>query len=247
MTKANEELQAYLFGQRAHALAMWCARALDASPRFAEFVAANRSKVRKKIRLAADPEALRDLACELAVAHLLSQERSFAVAYEPLAAQGSSPDFGVNYKGHTVWYVEVTRARQPQAAESSLPHARLAALLCGKLRQLPVGAPALLALITDGFAWHGADLDGALRLLRQRAEAKDDAFFAFRGLDGTKAFRKHVACLSAVLLMPTSPGERPLLWQHALARQPLAAGIVKSLAHWEITHMQADPPPDAAS
>ncbi len=242
MTKANEELVEYLFGQAHHALAAWCARCFEESPRFAQFVAANRSKVRKKIRVAGDPEALRDLACELAVAYLLTQERSFEITYEPLAAQGSSPDFGVHYKGHTLWYVEVTRARAPRTVEAMLPAARLAALLCGKLRQLPAGAPSLLTLIADGFSFSAADLDSAMRLLRQRAEAKDDAFFAFRGLDGTKAFDKQVAYLSAVLIVHTSSREGPVFWQHGLARYPLPVGVTKIVAHWEIKHMQADAP-----
>jgi environmental stress-induced protein Ves len=239
MLKPHAELIAYLFGQANQPLAQWCARRFAVSSRFAEFIDAQRSKVRKKVRLAADYETQRDLWCELAVASQLTNERSFVVSYEPLAAQGSSPDFGVQFKGHTQLYVEVTRARIAPSGSQIAPEARLAALLCGKLRQLPAGAPSLLVLFTDGFSLAGMDLDQALRLLRQRAGAKDDAFFAFRGLAGAKAFQKQIALLSGVLLVPTN-GAPLVVWQHRAARLQAPPEVFKLLSRWEIHQMELD-------
>jgi environmental stress-induced protein Ves len=245
MLKPHAELIVYLFGQADHPLAQWCARRFATSPRFVEFIDAQRSKVRKKVRLAADHETQRDLLCELAVAYQLTNERSFAVSYEPLAAQGSSPDFGVQFKGHTQLYLEVTRARVARGGSQIGAEARLAALLCGKLRQLPAGAASLLVLVTDGFSLAGMDLDQALRLLRQRADAKDDAFFAFRGLEGVKAFQKQIALLSGVLLLSTS-GAPLVVWQHRAARHQAPPEVFKLLNRWEIQQMELDttaPPP----
>jgi uncharacterized protein len=239
MLKAHAELISYLCGQAAHPLAPWLATRFSAAPRFVDFIANQRSKVRKKIRLANEPEALRDLVCELAVAALLTEERNFLVSYEPLAAQGSSPDFGVQFKGHTTIYVEVTRAKAGRGEGAVSLEARLAALICAKLRQLPIGTPALLVLVADGFHVQGLDIDAAMRLLRQRAEAKDDAFFAFRGLAGAKAFYKQVVALSAVVILSTS-GVPGVVWQHRLARHPLPPAVLRMLQDWEIKTMLVD-------
>ena len=64
---------------------------LAGSPRFRAFAEAHRDKIRKKIRGAADPEALRDVRAELATARLLLADRRIELAFEAYGSGKTGP------------------------------------------------------------------------------------------------------------------------------------------------------------
>lgn len=203
---ATAQLIEAALGSPSHPLAGWYTPLLAITPGLREFTAANASKIRKKVRHAVDPAAQRDLRCELATAGLLAADRRSALVYEPLAAQGRrGPDFLLRHKGHTDVYVEVTRLRRA-VAENQDRSGKLAALVCGKLGQLVAGAANLLVIVSDSGRYSNEEIAGAIRLLRQRADAKDDAFFAFRGLAGARELQRQLPLLGGVLLAAPSDG-----------------------------------------
>ncbi len=107
-----DELLRHVFGDIAPALAAQCEEWIISSRRFKAFVEMYRDKIRKKLRNVRDEEGYRDLQAELATAHLLLQERRFAVEYEPLGiGKQRGPDFAVIFKSHLRFNVEVTRLR----------------------------------------------------------------------------------------------------------------------------------------
>lgn len=241
---SNAQLSALIaaaLGGPGHPLAGWYAGLLAASPALRSFSAENASKIRKKARLAGDPGALRDLRCELAVAAALAERRS-PLVYEPLAGAGRrGPDFLLRHKGHSEVYVEVSRLRPAQSAERPLAE-RLAGALCGKLGQLVAGAPNLLALVCDDGAL-GADVVAeTIRGLRRRAEAKDDAYFAFRGLDGARALLHALPRLSG--LLAASPGvAADELYLQPGARRPLPADLARAVGGWGLGATIGPPAP----
>lgn len=226
------ELVVAAFGGPAHPLAPWYAALLDASAPLCAFTAAHANKIRKKARLADEAATRRDLRCELAVAAALVDRRS-PLVYEPPAANGQRrPDFLLRYKGHSDVFVEVSRMR-PAASPEHDPTIRLAALLCGKLGQLAAGAPNLLVVVSDADAYDAATVSALLVALRQRADARDDAFFAFRGLDGARAFLQALPRLSAILVvMPVAV--QSVLAPHRGARHALPADLARAIAGWKL-------------
>src|SRR5512144_1502703 len=98
MAMLVDELLTYLFDGQAHLLYTPMATWLASSRRFAAFVTAFRTKIRKKLRARQDIEGLLDLQLELETAYLLLQERSFSLKYEPqLGGKVRGPDFAVTY------------------------------------------------------------------------------------------------------------------------------------------------------
>ncbi len=79
----SDDLLVSLFDGRPHPLAPALAGWMAASRRFTSFLAANQTKVRKKLRATRDPESRRDLQLELETAYLLLRERSLSLVYEP--------------------------------------------------------------------------------------------------------------------------------------------------------------------
>jgi len=174
----------------AEELAGW----LAGSARFRAFADAHRDKIRKKLRTAADAEARHDVRTELQVARLLLSDRRIALAYEAYGAGKAGPDFTVTLRGEQSFNVEVTRLRGvPRTAAYGGP-------LLAKVRQLPPSAPNLVLIAIEGDTAEALDVDAATRALRSRADAKDDAFFAARGFDGTRAFYERYLRLGAALV-----------------------------------------------
>ncbi len=79
----TDALLVSLFDGQPHVLASLLADWLASSRRFAAFVSANETKIRKKLRSTRGLEALRDLQLELETAYLLLRERSLSLVYEP--------------------------------------------------------------------------------------------------------------------------------------------------------------------
>ena len=211
-----------LAGELAEELAWW----LAGSARFRAFAEAHRDKIRKKLRTAADAEALRDVQTELQVARLLLSDRRIALAYEAYGSGKAGPDFTVTLRGERSFNLEVTRLRgAPRATAYGGP-------LLAKLRQLPPSAPSVVLIAIEGDTAEALDVDAATRALRAWADAKDEAFFAARGFDGTRAFYERYLRLGAVLVWceAATADARVALWINRSARMALPAKAARACA-----------------
>lgn len=189
---------------------------LSSSARFESFATTYRQKVRKKVRNAADAEALRDVRAELLTAHRLLVDKRFTVAYESYGSGRTGPDLTVAFRSTTTFNVEVTRLRKPPGTTA------VGATLLVKLRQLPPSVPNVVLVASDRPA-SDIDVAGSVRALRDRADAKDDDFFARRGLESARGFYERFLRLSAVVnWCDEAVGvERAMLWTNPSARIPL--------------------------
>ena len=167
---------------------------LAGSSRFRAFAVANRDKIRKKLRTAADPESVRDVRTELWVARRLLADRRIELAFEPYGAGKAGPDLSIAFRGTRAFNLEVTRLRSvPRLADHGGP-------LLAKLRQLPPSVPNAVLIAIEGKTAEALDVTAATRAVRARADAKDEAFFVARGFDGTRAFYERYLRLGAVLV-----------------------------------------------
>lgn len=235
------ELLHYIFTNTRLPIAIQFAQWLDASPRFRVFAETYRDKIRKKVRGITEAEGYRDLLAELETANFLVSERRFMVEYEKYGmGKQRGPDFSVTYKTHIRFDVEVTRLHGSQPGSMPEP-GKLANTLCAKLHQLPPSMINILVLAADDIPYSGDDpslvspgqalergLPGALTLLQERVERKDDEFFTRRGFLGARDFLRHYNRLSAIRLSTT--GAPPILRLQPQARHPLPpdlAGILR--------------------
>lgn len=212
---AVERLARYLHAEAdtdpvADELAGW----LAGSPRFRRFAEAHRDKIRKKLRSAGDVEARRDVRAELRTAHLLLADRRIELAFEAYGSTRGGPDFTVSFRGERTFNLEVTRLRgSPEAATYGGP-------LLAKLRQLPPSVPNAVLIAIEGRVAAALDMTGATRRLRARADAKDDSFFAGRGLQDSRGFYQRYLRLGAVFVAcEDADGEAGAsLWTNPSAR-----------------------------
>lgn len=198
-------------GRLAVELVAW----LATSPRFRSFAEANQAKIRKKLRGARDDESLRDVRAELQAAHLLLADRRIELAFEAYGSGKAGPDFTATYRGTRTFNVEVTRLRRPPDPAGA------AAPIAAKLRQLPPSVPNVLVIAVDAGSARRLDITAATRILRARADAKDEAFFAGYGLAGTRAFNERVLRLGAVITWSegaAAADERAAAWSNPSAR-----------------------------
>ncbi|NJN16253.1 MAG: hypothetical protein HC822_08240 [Oscillochloris sp.] len=229
-----QALVAAAFGSAEHPLAAWYAGMLGSVPPLRAFTATYATKIRKKARQAPAPAEQRDLRCELALAAALCTDRRSPLVYEPLAAAGRrGPDFLLRHKDHSEIYVEVSRLRPSRTSERD-PAERMAGALCGKLEQLPAGAANLLVLISDAGPFAADAITTTIQNLRRRAADRDDPYFAFRGLDGARAFQRGLPRLSALLVVAPAEATQSL-WLHAQARHQLPADLARTVASWRIS------------
>ena len=187
---------------------------LAGSPRFRAFAEAHRDKIRKKLRTAADGEALRDVRAELRTARLLLGDRRIDLAFEAYGAGKTGPDFTVMFRGTRSFNLEVTRPHR-------LPDPiGLGNGLLAKLRQLPPSVPNAILFAIPGDDATALDIDGAVRLLRARADMKDEAFFTAHRLDGTRDFYERYLRLGAVFASTedVDGDARATLWFNRSAR-----------------------------
>ena len=147
-------------------LAQWLAE----RRRFADLLTANRDKVRKKLRAAADGASLLDVRAELLVAARVCGDRRFALAFEAYGSGKRGPDFAVSFRDHQRFDLEVTRLRQAPSDETGIDARRLARAVLAKLSQLTAGLPNVVAVAVaaDGRA-STAVVDDALRILKRGA------------------------------------------------------------------------------
>ena len=202
---------------------------LAGSPRFEAFAEAHHGKIRRKVRGARDEAAWRDVRAELLVARLLLADRRFELVMEPHGTGKGGSDFGVTFRGTDRFDLEVTRRRGVPDVGT------LGALILGKLRQLRPSVPNALLFLLEDAAPDDVDVPAAIRLLRSRADAKDDAFFAFRGIDGAKGFYERFLRLGGMYAWSegADAGAAATLWRNPSARIALpgraAAAILACL------------------
>jgi hypothetical protein len=224
----TNELLAYVFGDQPHALAAQVAAWVAMSPRFREFVATYRDKIRKKVRGTRDMEGLKDLFLELETAFVLLQERRFELEYEKYGVgKARGPDFTVTYKRGLLFNLEVTRLRagEPGVDRNSPDRqyevAKLIDTVCGKLGQmLPSMINVLIVFPDDARIDHGV-VTIAMARLKERAEHKDVDFFTRKGFSGSQDFFKHYQRLSGILVRSSSgngSAMSPMLWANPQAR-----------------------------
>jgi hypothetical protein len=197
---------------------------LAGSNRFRAFVDANRDKIRKKLRGAADMEARRDVRAELRVAHLLLADRRIELAFEAYGSTKRGPDFTVTFRGERSFNLEVTRPRRAPAA------AGFGGPLLAKIRQLPPSVPNVVLLAVERGDPDALDVAAAARLLRDRADAKDETFFATRGFKGTREFYERYLRLGGVLVWSeaASGDARAATWDNRSARIALPKRAVRA-------------------
>ncbi len=189
---------------------------MGGSSRFRAFVEANGPKIRKKLRRAGDAESLWDVRAELRVAALLLAEPRLSLAFEAYGARGG-PDFTVPFRGERPFNLEVTRVRRPAAeVDLGLP-------ILAKLRQLPPSVPNLLVVALPAGVTGALDLAAAVRALRARADRKDEAFFAARGLASSRGFYERFLRLGGVVAWrePATGADRASYWLNRSARMAL--------------------------
>ena len=189
-------------------LAAW----LASSRRFRAFAEAHRDKIRKKVRVAIDSQALHDVRAELHVARLLLEDRRIGVAFEAYGSGRAGPDFSLTFRDAPSLNLEVTRPRTTS----------LAGPILTKLHQLPPSRPnaVVLALADDPAA---PDVGETVRELRVRADGKEDAFFASRGFDGARAFHQRLLRLGGVIAWREGAGAEVWLNKSARIALPEAA------------------------
>lgn len=221
-----EQLAGYLLDRNqpdaiAEELTGW----LAGSPGFRTFAEAHRDKIRKKLRTAAEPEALKDVRAELQVARLLLVDPSIELGFEAYGSGKGGPDLTVTYRGTRSLNLEVTRLRRvPDATAFGPP-------LLAKLRQLPPSVPNALLVAIGGASAEALDVASATKALRARADAKDEAFFDRRGLTGTRGFYERYLRLGGVMAWceGAAGDARAALWINRSARIPLPERAVRAV------------------
>ncbi len=217
---------AYVFEGQPHLLSDEIYRWMDISPRFTAFVETYRDKIRKKVRLAREPETALDLRGELEVAYALLDDRRLDVAYEPYAsAKRRGSDFAVTYRANLVFNIEVARMRMD---ESGLPRKeeRFLRLLLYKLGQMQPGMPNLLVIHTRNELAGSLDLNKLMQEIKTRVEKKEPAFYEVSRYESPAAFYKDFLRLSAILLWAAEAQ----LWVNKQARPALEEKVLRLVA-----------------
>jgi len=230
------ELIRFLFEGQSYPLAEHVAAWLADSRRFAAFVNANHTKIRKKLRTAQDPERGRDLQLELETAYLLLRERSLSLEYESQhSREGRSPDFAVSFTTSLTFMVEVTRlkaAPSKPGPDGPLPGDRFSDMLCSKLGQLVPQLSNLLLVGVEPPAPTQSDVQAVMLRLQQRAERGDPSIVQRSGSRDRADFFRYYQRLSGLLVRGSTllgAGDSVVLWTNPQAKIPLPAKVRTAL------------------
>jgi hypothetical protein len=230
MNTLNELLD-YIFEGKQPALYANFEEWVRGSRRFKAFAISYRSKIRSKLKGVRDDAGLQDVRAELETAALLLREERFALEYEKYTAlRQRGPDFTITFKTHTLVNIEVRRLRSVELEDdgdgSTEAHfAKLKAVLCDKVGQMPPSIINLLWLIAERDISE-ADITGALSALRYLAEAKDEIYFTRRGFKNSADFLKHYRQLSGIVVQQS--GE-PVIWLNPLTRHSAPTDLVNAI------------------
>jgi hypothetical protein len=216
---AHDLVEATGGDQTTEELAGWFA----GSARFRVFAEANREKIRKKFRGAADAEALRDVRTELHAALLLLGDRRIELAYEAYGSGRPGPDFTITYRGTQRFNLEVTRPRQLRGPTDF-------GAVVAKLRQLPTSSANAVLIAIEGTSAEALDITASTRALRSLVDTKDEHFFATRGFDGTRGFYDRYLRLGGVLVWceGAAGDARAALWFNPSARIALTPSAARA-------------------
>ncbi len=200
MTK-QDDLIDFLFEGQPHLLSGTLYHWMDSSSRFTAFIETYRDKVRKKIRVASEPESALDVRSELEVAFCLLSDRHLDVAYEPYAnLQRRGPDFGVTYRTNLLFNIEVARMRMEEIDLQRKTEERILRILLSKLGQMQPGKANLLVIQTRHEIAQAVDLNKLMQEIKTRAEGKERSFYEISRYASTAAFYKDFLHLSGILL-----------------------------------------------
>jgi hypothetical protein len=226
-SKKTDELVRHIALQCRPGMRIELAHWIEARPRFGRFVSAHQDKIRKKLTGSADEEARQDVRAELLVSYVVLADRRFEAVLEGYGAGNVGPDLTLTYRENQRFNIEVTRLRAASAADEV---ARLANIIAAKVRQLAADLPNALVVVGRELAILEADLATATRQLKMRAEIKDDAFFARRGLHDARTFATYYVRLSAVFVLDEASASRTVLfWANPQARRPVPAEALSRL------------------
>jgi hypothetical protein len=218
------DLSGYVFDGGPHLLSGALLEWMESSSRFTSFIETYRDKIRKKIRLAREPENALDLRGELEAAYHLLSDRRLEVAYEPYASKGGrSPDFAVTYRANLGFNLEVARLRGEGSGVLPRVEERFLRILLDKLEQMQPGMPNLLVIQTRAELARSLDLVGLMQALKNRAEARDPAFYALSRYTGPGAFYKDFLHLSGLVLW----ADGAQAWANKQSRPPLPENVLR--------------------
>ena len=230
----TRELLENLFDDAQHPLRPPLERWLFASRRFASFVDANAPKIRKKLYVRTDPDSLNALRLELEAAFCVVSDEVFSIEYEPgVAGRKAGPDFAVTYTTSLRFMLEVTRT---QAFDGGSPtdaaaFDRLAAVACGKLRQLVPGVVNVLLIGArlDGLAT--VQLSEAMIRLQRHAEQGDGKLLGRYGFASRSDFFAHYQRLSEIVVRDTTASSTETIasWTNPQARQKMPTKVRTAL------------------
>jgi hypothetical protein len=227
------ELVEYVFDGQPHPLSGVLLGWMESSARFTAFLETYQDKIRKKIRLARDPESGLDLQCELEVAYCLLQDRRLDLVYERYAsAKRRGPDFTVTYRTNLAFNIEVTRLRVEgdeggdtlgdvsgtnRATNLSRQEERIQRILLAKLGQMQPSIANLLVIHTSNQLAQSIDLSRLIQELKIRVEVNELPVYAANLYTNPAAFYRDFLHLSAILLKAANPQ----VWVNKQARPGL--------------------------
>jgi hypothetical protein len=211
LNKSQREILAFIFDAQPHeltgSLSGWAAD----SARYAEFLATYRDKIRKKLRVTKDHEAIEDLGLELQVPRWFLRDRRFTLVYEPYAAgKTRGADYAINFRTNFTFNLESTNVRGLNAAaKPGEIDQRLIEVTTSKLGQMQPRMANVL-LIQASLPLQSGSLDRHLSWLTGRAAANDTTFFARHQVAKPGEFTKQLKRLTSVIAY--SAGQERQLW-----------------------------------
>lgn len=192
---------------------------LGSSRRFQAFAEVHRDKIRKKLRVSAEPGARGDVRAELQAAYLLLNDRRIELAFEAYGSGQRGPDFTVTFRASHRFNLEVTRPRKGNGDGDAA--SIIAGALLAKLRQLPVDAPNAI-LVAGALADSDRDVELAVRELKRRADQGDERFFTAKGTSMKEFQALHRRM--AFLMVGQSSGGGIHSWTNPESRRALPEG-----------------------
>jgi hypothetical protein len=217
--KNNSELITYLFNGKGGRLPEEFLSWMQDSARFADFVEDYRDKIRKKVRVASEPEGLLDVRAELDIARVLLSDKRVKVNYElGASSKRRIPDFTVTFRESLAFNIEVSRMQANVNAEE-----RIIRILLEKLGQMQSGVPNLLAIYTQAHAEGLIDLGELMHQVKLWADGTAPALYSMSQYKSPAAFYKDFTRLNGILLW--APGGK--LWVNKQARPVLDEKIIR--------------------